>query len=452
MSKAQWENKMHRSGNNLDFAQIGTVFNDATTKLLGGISDQNKGAVLNDLQVVQSSLANLLAKHPDLFQGEAAIHAQNVVDQINLETQAINSVGTDPYASKYINDVQRDLIDIVQGDDALAAMAQQHGASGFAAVPDLLVKPAQFHGNAEQTAFMQQFASDSVTLGARAADLVADNAAPGSAAVQQLISDINSFDTTANQFTVAQGGLYSARFNNEFASDGVNGTASRALIHGLQTGNTSEISAASNVLAANAADVASNMLGVGDVSPPRTTGIPVHFDNLGQVGTVFNDATTKLLGGAYDGLNNDGNRNGIIADLTATRDGLKQLVSDHPDQYQGATGHHVQKILGLLDKEIASVGQTGGAPNAAAEISAVHQKILGIVQNDGNLHSAATADGATGFMALPAAQQTRIAQNGDPAGNGQGHTHGQGGHHDVQTVTSNAQDWHHLPNFEHVWG
>jgi hypothetical protein len=441
---------MRGSGLNLDFAQIGTVFNDATGKLLGGISDQNKGAVLKDLQVVQSSLEGLLTKHPGLFQGEAAIHAQNVVDQINLETQAINSVGTDPYAAKYINDVQRDLIDIVQGDSALAAMAQQHGASGFAPVPDLLVKPAQFQGNAGQTAFMKQFATDAVTLGQRAADLAAHGAAPDSADVKQLVSDINSFDTNANRFTVAQGGLYSARFNNEFASDGVNGTASRALIHGLQTGNAGEINAASNVLAANAADVAGNMLGIGDTPPPRTSGIPAHFDNLGQAGTVFNDATTKLIGGAYDGVSNDGNRNSIVADLTATRDGLKQLMSDHPDQFQGATAQHAQKIVGLLGIEIAAVGQTNSGPNAASAINAVHQKILNIVQNDANLHAAATAGGATGFMALPAAQPARVANHGFPGG---GNEHGPaGGQHGSQHDASYHLDWHHPANFEHVWG
>jgi hypothetical protein len=36
---------------------------------------------MQNLQTVQTGLENLLAKHPEQFQGEAAVHAQNIVDQ-----------------------------------------------------------------------------------------------------------------------------------------------------------------------------------------------------------------------------------------------------------------------------------------------------------------------------------------------------------------------------------
>src|SRR5262249_116476 len=146
----------------------------------------------------------------------------------------------------------------------LAALSKRDGASGFAAVPDLLVPPAPFQGNAEQTAFMRKFATDAVDLGDRAVSLVEQGGAGNRPETQKLVEVITVYVNNANSFTVAQGGLYSARFNNEFAVDGVNGTASRALIHGLQTGNGGEVQAAAKVLAANAADVAGNMLGVGD--------------------------------------------------------------------------------------------------------------------------------------------------------------------------------------------
>ena len=386
---------------NLDFAQIGTIFNQVTTSLVGGLNEQNAQLVMKDLQTIQSGLERLITKHPEQFQGEAGIHAQNIADQVNLEMQAIKSIGTDPYAAKYINDVQRDLIDIVQGDDQLAALASRHGASGFAPVPDLLVPPAPFHGNAEQTAFMRQFAADAVNLGNRAVTLAEQGAAPNSAETQKLIQDITDYVDNSNAFTVAQGGLYSARFNNEFALDGVNGTASRALIHALQAGDADQVQAAANVLAANAADVAGNMLGIGDTPMPTGNGIPQHIDTFAQAGSVFNDATTKLIGGVYDGTQNDGNRQSIINDLTAARDGLAGLLQAHPEEFQGAAGNHAQKIVTLLGKEIDAVEAAGTGPGGSAQINALHRTIVGIVQNDPTLKVAAADGDVVGFSALP---------------------------------------------------
>ena len=89
--------------------------------------------------------------------------------------------------------------------------------------------------------------------------------------MQQLVSDIQTFEKGASEFSLKQGGLYSARFDNEFAENGVNGTTSRALIDGLQTGNVDKVHAVAEVLAANAADVAGNMLGIGQ-APPAAMG------------------------------------------------------------------------------------------------------------------------------------------------------------------------------------
>lgn len=401
----------------MDFAQIGTIFNDATTRLEGGVTQANQDKILTDLGAVQANLANLIQQQPNLFTGESAIHAQNVVDQINLEMQAIHALGTDPYAAKYINDVQRDLIDIVQGDDNLKALATQHGANGFAAVPDLLVGPAPFHGSQEQTAFMQKFVGDATNLGQRAVALEHTGAAPSSAETVQLISDIQSFVANANQFTVAQGGLYSARFNNEFALDGVNGTASRALIHGLQTGNANEVQAAANVLAANAADVSGNMLAFDQTPGPKVSGIPDHITSFAQAGTVFNDATTKLIGGAYDGTANDGNRASIIADLTATHDGLQGLLQTNAADFTGSSGRHVQTIIDDLAKEIAAVQSAGTGVLDTNRIGALQKDIISIVQHDKTLAALATADGASGFQALPGTtHQQLVAQHGH--GNG----------------------------------
>ena len=399
---------------NLTFAQIGEIFNDATHRMEGGVSAKNSQAILNDIGKIQSSLEHLITQNPNDFQGVAGIHAQNIVDQLNLEVTAIKSVGTDPFAAKYINDVQRDLIDIVQGDTQLAALATQNGHNGFAPVPDLLVKPAQFHGNAEQTQFMQNFVATTQGFADQAMQLVANHADPQ--AIQQLVGQIQAYDKTANAFTLAQGGLYSARFNNEFADNGVNGTASRALIDGLQTGNADKVSAAAQVLVANSQDVVSNMLGLGQTPPAATgNGIPDNITTIAQAGTVFNDATTKLIGGVYDG-----NRQSIHDDLTATQQGLNNVIAQ--GQLDQGALKDANRIVGLIGDELKIVDNPTPAANAATQLNTLQNRILAIVHNDTALATAATADGANGFMQLP--NTLHGNGNGNGGGNGNGQDHG----------------------------
>ena len=429
-----------------DFAQIGAIFNDATGQLVGGITAANQGRIMSDLQAVQTKLQTLIDQHPEQFTGVAGIHAQNIVDQLNLEMQAINTLGTDPTAPKYINDVQRDLIDIVQGDDQLHALATAHGGNGFAAVPDLLAAPAQFKGNQEQTDFMRKFAADAVDLGNQALALEQQPGGGDPAAKAALVQAIQAFDTNANAFTVAQGGVYSARFNNEFAADGVNGTASRALIDGLQSNNLGKVQAAAEVLAANAQDVAGNMLGIGDDPPPVAQRIPDHVDNLAQAGTVFNDATSQLIGGVWSG-----NKTAVLDDLQATQTFLKQLIANDPATFSGAAAKDANTIVDKLGQEITAVNAVGTDPNANAAIHQLHSDIISLVQNDAALKTAATTDDAAGFTALPQpakAAGVPVAQNGG----GHGGDHG-GGH--VPAPDANAHDplahafsAHH----GHMWG
>lgn len=377
--------------NKMTFATIGEIFDDATTRLVGGVDDQQRGHILSDLTKVQDGLEQLLQQHPEQFQGVAAIHAQNIVDQLNLEIGAVKSA--DPFAAKYINDVQRDLIDIVQGDPALAALANQGGHHGFQAVPSLLVPPAQFVGNAEQTQFMKDFISTTQSFADRAQALVGPNADP--AAVAALVGEIQTYEQTANAFTIAQGGVYSARFNNEFAADGVNGTASRAMIDGLMKGDAQKVASAAEVMTANAQDVAGNMLGIGVDPPPSTgNGIPDHITTVAEAGTVFNDATTKLIGGVYAG-----NRQSIHDDLTATRQGLQDMLDQ--GQFSGHTQARVAKIVGLLGSELAIVDNPNAPANSATVLHKLHTEVIALVQTSRTLSAAAVQDDATGFMQLP---------------------------------------------------
>ncbi len=421
---------------NLTFAQLGDLFNDATTRLVGGVNEHNSATIQSDLARVQTGLEHLIQTQPAQFGGVAGIHAQNIVDQINLEMTAIKSVGTDAFAAKYINDVQRDLIDIVQGDSQLHSLATQGGHNGFGAVPSLLVPPAQFQGNAQQTDFMKSFVTTSQSFADRAVALADAHADPQAA--QQLIGEMQTYAQTVNAFTQAQGGLYSARFNNEFASDGVNGTATRAMIDGLSTGNADKVHAAAQVMVANAADVAGNMLGIGVPHPVTGNGIPDHIDSFAQAGVVFNDATAKLIGGVYDG-----NRASIHNDLTAAEQGIKDLLAQHSDQFQGRAGADASKIISLLGTELGIVDNANAGPNAVSQLNHIQREIIAIVQHDTVLANAANQGDANGFMKLPGVVEHQIAHGGDPHGHELGRPNPAGSAASAPAATITAADAGH---------
>jgi hypothetical protein len=116
---------------------------------------------------------------------------------------------------------------------------------------------APFHDDATQTAFIGQWIQDSNHLG-QMAGTIANNGFKGD--IAGLVQQIQTFENNSNAFDQAQGGLWSARFWNEFRTDGTTGTAASALIEGLQTQNVGEVNAAAQQLAMNSADVAGNNL------------------------------------------------------------------------------------------------------------------------------------------------------------------------------------------------
>src|SRR5882762_3820588 len=140
----------------------------------------------------------------------------------------IGTFGTDTFAPKFINDVIRDVQDIVAGDTALAALAHQGNHSGFQQVSFLLTPPTPFPDSGAQTATLLQFVADSNSLATRAQALAGTD--PNSTAVHNLEADIHTFSVNADAYSTAQAGLFSARFNNEFNLNGVQGTASHELI------------------------------------------------------------------------------------------------------------------------------------------------------------------------------------------------------------------------------
>jgi hypothetical protein len=389
----------------MTFAEIGTLYNSISNELEGGVTHQNQALLVKQVSTIQTQLQNLIdsgalsnvngAGNPAV----SVVHAQNVADQMSFLKEQIGAFGTDAFTPKFINDVVRDVQDIVTGDTALSALAQQNNHSGFQQVSFLLTDPTPFPDSGAQTATLLQFVADSNSLAERAQALA--GADPNSAEAQQLIKDIQSFSMNADAYSTAQGGLFSARFNNEFNLNGVQGTASREMITGLKTGNADLVNGAAAVLVGNAEDVRGNMLVTGDTfTPAPNGGIPDNIQTVHDAGVVFNDAMTKLIGGVYSG-----NQMSIVNDLNATKTGLQNAISA-----QGLTGRALQnaeKIMTLLDKEAALVDgiDTANPTQVSAvngQIGKVQSQILNTINHDATLSAQAVgADGATGFAALP---------------------------------------------------
>jgi hypothetical protein len=411
----------HQQQQQMSFAEIGTLYNTISNELEGGVTSRNQDLLVNQVSTVQTQLQGLI-DHGALnnLDGASIVHAQNIADQMNFLKSEIAKFGGNAFDPKFINDVIRDVQDIVAGDAGLTALAHQGNHSGFQQVSFLLTNPTPFPDTPLQTDTLLKFVADSNSLAERA--LALKGADPHSADVQQLITDINTFSTNADAYSTAQGGLFSARFNNEFNLDGVQGTASRELVKGLETGDAKLVDGAAAVLTANAQDVRGNMLAQGDTfTPAPNGGIPDVINTVHDAGTVFNDAMTKLVGGVYSG-----NQQSILNDLNATKAGLQSAITE-----QGITGSaldHINKVIGLLDKEsslVASIDTAAPTQVSATngQINTVEAKILNLVNHDTTLATlAAGADGTNGFAALPP----------DNSSNG----HGVVAHH----------------QFDHMWG
>lgn len=241
-------------------AEIGEIFNDAANRILGGVNAQNKGAITNDIHAVITDMKQLIADHPDEFTGLTGIHADTVVRQLNLELNYIKQAGTNPDAGRASNDNILDIIDIVQGDDNLAQMANQNGASGFSPFPDALNPTPKYQDNEAQTNFWANFIANSNSFGDQAMQLVGSG---DKAAIHSLISELRTFEKDATQFDSSQGGIFEARFDNELLGNkSTLGAEVDAMIQGLKTGNADLVSAAATEMHANAADVGGNNVGV----------------------------------------------------------------------------------------------------------------------------------------------------------------------------------------------
>jgi len=128
---------------------------------------------------------------------------------------------------------------------------------------------------------------------------------------------------------------------------------------------------------------------------------------------TFNDATRALEGGLWqNAVSEAGQGLGSIVrytnDLTNVQTGLQAEIA--AGQFTGATLAHVNTILAdittALSAATASVNGGGTFGSVAAAETALHTShldILNIVNNDPNLATLATQNGAAGFLAAPSA-------------------------------------------------
>jgi hypothetical protein len=242
-----------------NLAEIGAIFNDAASRILGGVNDDNRQIITDDMNAVATDLQNLIQSQPMLFGGLTGIHADTVMRQAQLESVYINQAGISPDAGRGSNDNILDMIDIIQGDTNLANMANQGGVSGFSVFPDSLNPTPRFQDNEAQTNFWSNFIADGNSLGQQAIQLVGSGDA---AAIQTLIGQLQTFEKNASDFDLAQGGIFEARFDNELTPSSTLGAEVDAMIKGLNTGNAALVAAAAQVIHDNAADVGGNNIPV----------------------------------------------------------------------------------------------------------------------------------------------------------------------------------------------
>jgi hypothetical protein len=227
-------------------AKIGAMFNDVANDILGGVTDGNRADITEDLNTVIKDLQALISAKPELFEAATGEHANEVVQQLQLELAYINDPNIGPDAAHASIDNILDIIEIVQSDPKLAEMATQDGVSGFSLIPGA-GNPIQAHlENDVQTVFTANFIAQSNALGQQAIDLVGSG---DTKAIAALIDNLKAFEKFVADFDASHGG------NALLDATGALGAELAAIVKGLQTGDVTLVTAAAGQMHGNAADV-----------------------------------------------------------------------------------------------------------------------------------------------------------------------------------------------------
>jgi hypothetical protein len=146
-----------------------------------------------------------------------------------------------------------------------------------------------------------------------------------------------------------------------------------------------------------------------------------------DAGTLFNDATRFLEGGLWQNTVSEGGQGlgsagRVVTDLQTIQTDLQAGVA--AGQYTGQALTDVQSILSSVGQEIAaataSVNGGGTFGSVAAAETALHDLHLGVLNTvaaNPDLAAAATANGATGFQAVPAGFAAGVTAQNAPHAN-----------------------------------
>src|SRR3981081_3584287 len=179
------------------------LFNDATTREIGGVGPDQVNLIVSDLIGVQQKLTEAVPQINNL----SDLHTQIIINQLNEEIASVENansptgtliLGTDlgQFVGRAINDIHRDIIDIAQGDAGVQALFNP------TPLPAVNSAPAPFHDSADQTAFVTQWIQDSNHLG-QMAQTIAKNDYTGEDA--GLVAQLQTFKTNSKRFATPQG-------------------------------------------------------------------------------------------------------------------------------------------------------------------------------------------------------------------------------------------------------
>jgi len=220
-------------------AEIGALFDDVAGQILGGVNDDNRAQIADDINTVISDIQALMKADPELFDGLTGAHADKIVQQLQLELAYINDAEISPTAAQASSDNIHDIIEIIQGDTHLADLATADLAtlgsvSSPPPLPDAAGPGPNHLDSPVETALVANFIAQSNSLGKQAVELVGSQ---DGKAIAALIDDLKAFEKAAGEL------------------DGTLGGEIAAMIKGLQTGNAALVTAAADQMHGNAADI-----------------------------------------------------------------------------------------------------------------------------------------------------------------------------------------------------
>jgi hypothetical protein len=360
------------AGNSL--SDIGTVFNAATNLADGGLNPSNLGQFDADMKAIATGLQNFIsnggltaaennsaAEHAlavaEGFTGANAdsaaqalttIHAQTMLNQIELQINKFDGeYATNPnVAARATNDNLLDIIDIVQGDQALAAAANTGNNptatdGGFAEQPGYLAGTiTHYQDNQAQTDFWAAFIAGANNLNTALTNEANGTVQLDTAGLNSLIQQVQGYEQLGTSFDGAQGGVFGARFDNELLGGTLKADTNAALqaLHDIlanggkvSAGDAAQLIAAGDGYVGDAQDVSGNNIPNGNGAPyngDATTvqgATPVADANAPTSGNVNgNDQPTNH---PVNGLTNNGF--GVTDPTSSSRHGNGNNSGEH---------------------------------------------------------------------------------------------------------------------------